>query len=106
VRSQKRSEQVRSTYFLESTKRERSQDRNESELEKGITFWKVQIEGKMRTRKESECERGTYILQGKGQDTKRKKVTGSQPGGHRVRDKSEHKKEASKRGELTYWRAK
>jgi hypothetical protein len=78
VRSRKGSEQVRSTHFLESTKRENSQDRKESELEKGI-YMLESADGRA------------------NEDTERKRVREGHlhTAEHKVRDKSGHKKQAS-----------
>src|SRR6266850_408285 len=76
-----------------------------------LTFWRAQMDGQVRTRKESERVRGTHFLESTdgwaSQDTEgiRASEGHSPTGEHRWTDKSGHGRNPSERGALTNWRA-
>ena len=76
-----------------------------------LTLWIPQREGQVKIWEESNQTRGTHKLEitegGTSQDTERKQPNKghSLPGDHRERDKSGHRKKATKQGALTNWRS-
>jgi hypothetical protein len=76
IRTQKQSERMRGTHFLESTDGGASQDTETIQASDGVhTIWRAQTEGLVRTLNESERPRGTHRLEsadgGTRQDTER-----------------------------------
>jgi hypothetical protein len=130
----KRSDQVRGTHSLETAEGGSSQNTKRKQLSKGhsqtrdrrgrdksghgkevtkqgtLTFWTPQRKGQVRTRKGRNRARDTHFLEtaegGTSQGTARKLPSEgcSLPGNHRERNKSEHEKEVTARGALTFWR--
>src|SRR6266850_2131499 len=76
-----------------------------------LTDWRVQMDGQVRTWKESDQARGTHRLESAdgqtSQDTERIRPSKghSQTGERRWMDKSGHGKNPTERGALTPWRA-
>src|SRR6266850_2096719 len=135
VRTRKESKRVRGTHFLESADGRTSQDMEGIRASKGhsrpgkhrrmdksghgrntskrgaLTYWRVQTDGQVRTRKESEQARGTHFLESAdgwtSQDMEgiRASEGHSRTGERRQTDKSGHGRNPSERGALTNWRA-
>jgi len=126
---------VRGTHFLESADGRTSQDTEGIQASEGhslpgerrqmgksghgrnpsergaLTNWRAQMDGQVRTRKESKRVRGTHELESAdgrtSQDTEGIQASEghSQTGEHRWTDKSGHGRNLSERGALTTWRA-
>src|SRR6267142_118500 len=76
-----------------------------------LTSWRAQMDGQVRTWKESERARGTHFLESTdrqtSQDTEgiRASEGNSLPGERRWTEESGHGRNPSERGALTFWRA-
>src|SRR6266850_1096516 len=76
-----------------------------------LTLWRVQMDGQVRTWKESDQSRGTHILKSADRQTSQDMERILLAEGHshtrecRRTDKSEHRKNMTKQGALTNWRA-